>query len=76
MCSPVSSTNKTDYHDIIEILLKVAINTITLTLTTTHAFVVDISVSCTFELKRLCAHVLFGPLFLFGNWKSISKGDG
>jgi hypothetical protein len=31
--SPVSSTNKTDCYDIIEILLKVALNTITLTLT-------------------------------------------
>jgi len=30
--SPVSSTNKTDGHDITEILLKVALNTITLTL--------------------------------------------
>ena len=30
--SPVSSTNKTDHHDITEILLKVALNTITLTL--------------------------------------------
>jgi hypothetical protein len=30
----VSSTNKTDYHDITEILLKVALNTITLTLFT------------------------------------------
>ena len=29
--TPVSSTNKTDHHDIIEILLKVALNTITLT---------------------------------------------
>jgi hypothetical protein len=29
--SPVSPTNKTDRHDITEILLKVAINTITLT---------------------------------------------
>jgi hypothetical protein len=26
---PVSSTNKTDHHDITEILLKVALNTIT-----------------------------------------------
>jgi hypothetical protein len=26
--SPVSSTNKTDHHDITEILLKVALNTI------------------------------------------------
>jgi hypothetical protein len=30
--SPVSSTNKTDSHDVIEILLKVALNTIALTL--------------------------------------------
>ena len=29
--SPVSSTNKTDRHDITEILLKVALNTINLT---------------------------------------------
>jgi len=29
--TPVSSTNKTDCHDITEILLKVALNTITLT---------------------------------------------
>ena len=31
--TPVSSTNKTDRHDITKILLKVALNTITLTLT-------------------------------------------
>jgi len=30
--TPVSSNNKTDSHDITEILLKVALNTITLTL--------------------------------------------
>ena len=30
--TPVSSTNKTDHHDITEILLKVALSTITLTL--------------------------------------------
>jgi hypothetical protein len=30
--TPVSSTNKTDLHDIAEILLKVALNTINLTL--------------------------------------------
>ena len=29
--TPVSSTNKTDHHDITEILLKVELNTITLT---------------------------------------------
>jgi len=31
LCAPVSSTNKTDRHDITEILLKVALCTITLT---------------------------------------------
>ena len=31
--TPVFSTNKTDHHDITEILLKVVLNTITLTLT-------------------------------------------
>ena len=31
--TPVSSTHKTDSHDIAEILLKVALNTVTLTLT-------------------------------------------
>ena len=34
--SPVSSTNKTDIHDITEILLKVALNTIAITLTLLH----------------------------------------
>ena len=29
-CTPVSSTNKADHHDITEILLNVALNTITL----------------------------------------------
>ena len=32
LCTPVFSTNKTDCHDITEILLKVALNAITLTL--------------------------------------------
>ena len=31
LTTPVSSTNKTDHHNITEILLKVAINTITIT---------------------------------------------
>jgi hypothetical protein len=33
MGAPVSSTNKTDHHDITEILLKVVLNTIALILT-------------------------------------------
>jgi len=35
---PVSSTNKTDRHDIAEILLKVALNTINLNLLLHHQF--------------------------------------
>jgi len=31
LCTPLSSTNKTDLHDITEILLKVALTTITIT---------------------------------------------
>jgi len=31
--TPVSSTNKTDHYDVTEILLKVALNTITTTIT-------------------------------------------
>jgi hypothetical protein len=34
--NPVSSINKTDHHDITEILLKVPLNTITLTLISTN----------------------------------------
>ena len=34
--TPVSSTNKTDRHDIAEILLKVVLNTIALTITLTY----------------------------------------
>ena len=39
--SPVSATNKTDPHDIAEILLKVAFNTITLTLTPINSYLID-----------------------------------
>jgi hypothetical protein len=38
--TPVSSTNKTDCHDITEILLKVALNTITLPLTLSSRIVI------------------------------------
>jgi hypothetical protein len=33
--TPMSSTNETDRHDIVELLLKVVLNTINITLTTT-----------------------------------------
>jgi hypothetical protein len=40
--TPVSSTNKTDRHDITEILLKVALNTITLTLALKYEILVKV----------------------------------
>jgi hypothetical protein len=39
--TPVSSTNKTDQHDITEILLKVVLNTINITLTLYNWYVTD-----------------------------------
>jgi hypothetical protein len=39
--TPVSSSNKTDCHDIIEILLKVALNTITLAVVTISQIIVE-----------------------------------
>jgi hypothetical protein len=43
--TPVYSTNKIDSHDIIEILLKVALNTITLTPTPNKSVSHDIHVA-------------------------------
>jgi hypothetical protein len=40
--TPVSSTKKTDSHDVTEILLKVALNTIALTLTHILGFTFDV----------------------------------
>jgi hypothetical protein len=39
--TPVSSTNKTDHHDIAEILLKVALNTIAITLNLNLSIIVN-----------------------------------
>ena len=46
----VSSTKKTDRHDIAEILLKVALNTITLTLTLYNLYVVNIYICATITI--------------------------
>ena len=43
--TPVSSTHKTDSHDIAEILLKVALNTVTLTLTLTKSYEITAGVN-------------------------------
>ena len=60
--TPVSSTNKTDRHDIAEILLKVALNTITLTLQTIISF-------GSFNFN--CSFILF--LFVLFARKSFSR---
>ena len=44
--TPDSSTNKTDSHDITEILLKVALTTITLTLTTLEHHINHYTTEC------------------------------
>ena len=44
--SQVSATNKTDPHDIAEILLKVAFNIITLTLTPINSYLIDCGFVC------------------------------
>jgi hypothetical protein len=56
-CTPVSSTNKTDHHDITEILLKVALSTITLTDPRNHdlvnRYVIYVSQTTTYTLRLL-----------------------
>jgi hypothetical protein len=49
----ISSTNKADRHDITEILLKVALNTITLSWIRTHNFIGDRYWSGAAQLKKL-----------------------
>ena len=49
--SPVSSTNKTNRHDIAEILLKVALNTIILTLLKVINDPCTLPVVCIFSCK-------------------------
>ena len=51
----VSSINKTDHHDITEILLKVALNTITVTLTSFTTYYQRVS----FGLITSCSREVF-----------------
>jgi hypothetical protein len=55
LCTSVSSTNKTSLHDIAEILLKVTLNIITLTVKTS---VIVSFTSCKF-VQIICLHVFF-----------------
>ena len=50
--TPVSFTNKTDHHDITELLLKVALNTTTLTLKSLYLHFVVLVVSFIGERNR------------------------
>jgi hypothetical protein len=62
---PVSSTNETDPHDITEILLKVVVNTLTITLTNlTHFFHPSIINHC----LPLMIHFLTYWYWLIINW--------
>jgi hypothetical protein len=47
----VSSTNKTDCHDITEILLKVALNTITLIIALSHICMLDFQIKSNMKLS-------------------------
>jgi hypothetical protein len=52
--TPVSSTNKTDCHDRTEILLKVALNTITLTLTSMILQITNVSkMTSSFNISKI-----------------------
>ena len=57
--TPVSSTNKTDCHDITEILFKVALSTITHTHTHTHTRTRTHTHTHTHGLKMYCDEFLF-----------------
>ena len=55
--TPVSSTNKTDFHDITEILLKVALNTIiTITSDKSFSYITQVKVV---DFSRIFAHSSF-----------------
>ena len=72
LCTLVSSTNKTDRHDIAEILLKVALNTLTLT---------PLSLSLSLSLKKYIACLFHVNLFLEKPFSNVNvlfwqKPDG
>ena len=60
-CTLVSFTNKTDRHDIAEILLKVALNTITLTLKLTQIQIKNVIAIKQIELGQMHTLPNFGP---------------
>ena len=85
-CTPVSSTNKTDRHDITKVLLKVALNTLTLTRTSQLAIVFQCDYTIylfIYVTRMLCGqyqfdinanYLSFGfSSFFTYSWESIKK---
>ena len=54
LCTPVSSTNKTDHHEITEILLKVALNTIIQTNQIKNNYVISIDLRHWVKISKIC----------------------
>ena len=72
--TPVSSTNKTDSHDKTEILLKVALNTITLTLIIERSlwgFQIRIPVN----IIRIPVNIIRIPVNIIGFWFNLSMNE-
>jgi ABC-type glucose/galactose transport system permease subunit len=72
MGTSVSSTNKTDHHDITEIWLKVALNTITLTTTPSNQIIFEGIISLLFKFACSTPLQTFIPICksLYGNKKA------
>ena len=58
--TPVSSTNKTDYHDITEILLKVALNTIKPTKTNIFQYSINFNIPLEGHIRHVWMYIIGG----------------
>ena len=67
----ISSNNKTDRHDITEILLKVALNTITLTLFQVHISLS--SISYLIQIHYCIGHIFAKGTYIFVYWDYCPK---
>jgi len=67
--TPVYSTNKTDNHDITEILLKVALNTITLTLYRVRVKIMNVSCHC----QQYFSYIMVVSFISIGNRSTLRK---
>jgi hypothetical protein len=62
--TPMSSNNKTDRHDVTEILLKGALNIITLTLTPRKKYTLYFSYHCVSQVTDKLFHILLYQVHL------------